>query len=116
MLIRLNVSRVTLRQSVDVGTVLLRRFRRQLDSFLQITVSLQECWSARWDVVIRTHGERDAPVGHGHLWIELCRLFEGAHSFFVIEREDIRESLVEKFLSFGVVCCYGVVNVAESCH
>ena len=84
-LIGLYVSRITFGERVDVRALVFRRFRRELDRFLQIAVSLDQCRPVGLHVVIRSERERHAPVGHRELRIEFGCLFERAHGFFVIE-------------------------------
>src|SRR5262245_44670057 len=66
--------------------------RRSVDSefagFLDRLVRSLEAFGIGGIVVIGADGFSDAPISHGHLWIELGSLFKGAGGLFMIERID----------------------------
>ena len=65
-------------------------------------------------VVVRAHSERDAPVAHRALRIELCRFRERARRLVVVERPEKPHSLIEISLRRRRIGADRAVEVAQS--
>ena len=65
-------------------------------------------------VVIRSPSQRDSPIRHGALRIELGGIAERARGFLVIECVHQREALVEIALRQGIGSGDGMMQLAKS--
>ena len=93
--------RMSPREGLDVEALVLRPLCRERAGLLHSLVG--RLLSVRLGLEIDVGSERkgDAPVGHGHLWVELGRAPEGSHGLVVIEGVHVTEALIEELLCLG---------------
>ena len=84
--------------------------------FLDGLMRLLEAVRVGGIVVIRAYRLGDAPVGHRHFGVELCRLLERTRRFLMIEGIDQPQTLIEKFLRLGIRGGDRMAQVSQAIH